>query len=209
MKHQRQLDASAWLEEVAVDAKTKLSRTKIAGSEVKVHTSRPCPSAAFVAMHDSFAAQAAEHEMVVDEAVTPVASLKRGGRPVDVFSVFHDQLINDYLGPDVTVHHALTNGAIVKLVAPFDFYLQAKKDPLSGELLHAKQLMVKAHMVALVPNHTHPSMPVFLVDTENFDYADGAVEVYQCTLANAILGMVGSAVPKPLRKWAAAVVATQ
>ena len=52
-------------------------------------------------------------------------------------------------------------------------------------------------------------MPVFLVDTENFDYADGAVEVYQCTLANAILGMVGSAVPKPLRKWAAAVVATQ
>ena len=70
-----------------MDAKTKLSSTKIAGSEVKVHTSRPCPSAAFVAMHDSFAAQAAEHEMVVDEAVTPVASLKRGVRSVDVFSV--------------------------------------------------------------------------------------------------------------------------
>ena len=60
-------------------------------------------------------------------------------------------------------------------------------------------------MVALVPNHT----PVFLVDTENFEYADGAVEVYRCTLANAIFGMVGSAVPMPLRKWAGAVVATQ
>ena len=82
-------------------------------------------------MHDSFAAQAAEHEMIVDEAVflTPVASLKRGvcgqstssgaARPA------HQRLFG--AGRLVTVHHALTNGAIVKLVAPFDFYLQAKK----------------------------------------------------------------------------------
>ena len=113
------------------------------------------------------------------------------------------------------MHHALTNGAIVKLVAPFDFYLQAKKNPLSGELLHAKLQAADGqgphgyHMVALVPNHTHPSRPVFLEETDNFEYADGAVEVFRCTLANAILGMVGSTVPIPLRKWAGAVVATQ
>ena len=202
VKEQRLVDAGAWLEELIAEAKTKLARTKEAASELKTYAARPCPAAMYVAMHDYFAGKAAELELNIEDAVTPVASLKRGARPVDVFSIRHDQIINDLLGPGVSFHHALTSGAIVKMVAPFDFYLKAKKDPITAELLKAKELVIKAHVVALVPNHATPQQPIFLMDQANFAYADGTELVYRRTLATAILGMSG--VPPALRNWATA-----
>ena len=200
MQQQRLIDAGAWLESIVADATVKLGRTKEAAAEVRIHVSKPFLSSLFVALRRHFAAKAMEYDVLVDDAVTPVASLRRGARPVDVFSVMHDQLVNDLMGPNVTVHHDLTSGSIVKLVAPFDFYLRGRKDAMTGDMLQAKELIVKAHMVALVPNYGNPAFPIFLMDAENFAYTEGADVVYRRTLATAILSMAG--VPAPLRNWA-------
>ena len=122
--------------------------------------------------------------------MSAVASLKRGARPVDTFTVLDDGVVNEIMGPGVAKHHHESSGTLTKLVAPLTFSLRAKRDH-NGELLLTKELAVKAHFVVLVRNHTDPLQPIFRTDDDAYDYSPATVRAYQQSMANIVMATPG------------------
>jgi len=185
------------------------SRQKLPVAESKVYVLKPFSAANFVAYRELLyrRAQAAQPNEDSDLAVTPIASLRRGARPIDIFSVMRDETINELLGDGVFVYHANTTGAAVKLVAPLDFMLRAKR--VNGVLHEVKELVVKAHYVILVPNHGAPGAPIFRVDFAAFLYPANDIAAYKKALAAAISARLAAHVGPmhELRVWAEGVLA--
>jgi len=185
------------------------SRQKLPVAESKVYVLKPFSAANFVAYRELLyrRAQAAQPNEDSDLAVTPIASLRRGARPIDIFSVMRDETINELLGDGVFVYHANTTGAAVKLVAPLDFMLRAKR--VNGVLHEVKELVVKAHYVILVPNHGAPGAPIFRVDFAAFSYPANDIAAYKKALAAAISARLAPHVAptNELRVWAEGVLA--
>ena len=185
------------------------SRQKLPVAESKVYVLKPFSAANFVAYRELLyrRAKAAQPNEDSDLAVTPIASLRRGARPIDIFSVMRDETINELLGDGVFVYHANTTGAAVKLVAPLDFMLRAKR--VNGVLHEVKELVVKAHYVILVPNHGAPGAPIFRVDFAAFLYPANDIAAYKKALAAAIRARLAPHVAptNELRVWAEGVLA--
>jgi len=185
------------------------SRQKLPVAESKVYVLKPFSAANFVAYRELLyrRAKAAQPNEDSDLAVTPIASLRRGARPIDIFSVMRDETINKLLGDGVFVYHANTTGAAVKLVAPLDFMLRAKR--VNGVLHEVKELVVKAHYVILVPNHGAPGAPIFRVDFAAFSYPANDIAAYKKALAAAISARLAAHVGPmhELRVWAEGVLA--
>ena len=199
----RVLDTDELVADISLEAGVKLTKTKTALAEGKIYQSKPVSAGAFRALRTRFAraALAAQPDRDVDRAVTPVASLRRGVRPVDTFSVMDDDVLNAELGAGVYMIRSDT-GAAVKLVAPADFFLKAKRDA-AGALLPVKELMVKAHFVALVPDHAHPEQPIFRTDHTAFEYPQADVDAYERAMAGKLLA--DASAPAAFRAWALAV----
>ena len=97
---------------------------------------------------------------------------------------------------------AATTGIAVKLVGPFDFLLRGKRDE-AGALQEITELVVKAHVVALVPNLASPQQPIFRCDDEAYEYPVDDKGQYKKAMASKILATpVASAT---FRAWAQAV----
>lgn len=188
------------LADIATDAAARLKRIKTCADELKVYTMKPMTAGAFTALRERFARLAAAAQLG-DNAVTPVLSLRRGVRPVDIFSVMHDALVDNLVGASV-LQAVPMNGAVVKLVAPFDFLLRARRGD-DGELTPVKELVVKAHVVALVPDHANPQAPLFRVDLAAYAYSQEDQQAYACSLANAIQQQPAN-MPPAFLAWAAA-----
>ena len=198
-------DVAELLAALRAEAGRKLASQKTCVAELKVYTCRPVSAGAFVALREQLArrALAAQPHRVVTEAVEPIVALRRGRRPVDFFSVNCDDLVNGIMGDAVLIIQATTNRAAVKLVPPFDLFLRARRGP-DGEIEPVKELVVKAHAVALVPNHANPNDPVFRYDDASFDYPVNDVAAYKKAMAARLLqvGPAGGVVPA-FAAWAA------
>jgi hypothetical protein len=138
----------------------------------------------------------------VDLAITPITSLRRGGRPVDTFSVMCDGIVNKILGERVLTIQR--NGTATKLVPPLDFFLRARRDDVTGELKAAKELVVKGHYVSLVQDHSNPGQPIFRTDDTAFEYEPSDIEAYQRAMATALStrAAAGLAVSDEFKSWA-------
>ena len=201
----------------AEEAAVKLGRRKTCAAEVKIFSAKAVGAGAFVALRELFARKVPKGR-VVEDAVTKILSLRRGTRPVDIFSVCDDQLVDNFFSQnlhDVSMRiggtlkiHSATNGAAVKLVAPLDVMLRGRRDD-HGALLPVKELVVKAHFVALVPDHANPGSPLFRVDTDAFEYPAEDQAAYATALAGALLRKANAVfsgnVPAEFKQWAMAV----
>eukprot|EP00966_Prymnesium_polylepis_P265106 6124937-Prymnesium_polylepis.1 len=136
-------------------------------------------------------------------AITEISALRGGKAPVDTFSIMNDELADLILGDGVFKVHAETNGAAVKMVPPLDFFLRAKRDPTSSELKVVKEMAVKGHVAALVPNHADPGAPMFRVDVTSFAYPEANIAAYKTGTANKLVATPGA--PAELRAWGLAV----
>ena len=137
----------------------------------------------------------------VDLAVTQIASLRRGQRPVDEFSVMCDAIVNEILGERALFTHS--NGTAVKMVPPLDFYLRARRDE-AGQLKQVMELVAKAHVVALVRDHGAPGHPIFRTDSNAFEYKPSDEEAYQRAMASALVARAaaGGVVSAEFKAWA-------
>ena len=189
-------DQGDLLADIAAEATSKNLRTKVAIAEAKFYTTKPLSAQNYCALREHFVrrARAADADRVIDDAVTPVASLRRGARPVDVFTIMDDDIINELVGDGALALHLSTNRAATKIVPPMDFFLKARRDE-AGNLLAPKELVVKAHVVALVPDHGNPGHPLFRIDHVAFEYPEEDVMQYSRALAGALLR--AAAAPNP------------
>ena len=124
-------------------------------------------------------------ERDLDAAVTPIASMRRGQRPIDYFSVMCDAIVHDIFGEaELVVQY---NGTAVKLVPPLHFFLRARRDDQTGEVRRVMELIVKAHFAALVIDHGAPGSPIFRTDDVGFLYPMGDREAYKRAMSRALL----------------------
>ena len=176
--------------DLATDAAAKVLKTstRVPLAETTIYSARPVSAGAFGALRERLAraALAAAPDRVIANAVTEISSLRRGLRPVDTFSLMDDDVVNSQLGPGIfSIHN--TTGAAVKLVAPIDFFLKAKRDEATGELLKVKELLVKAHFVSLVPDLETPGHFNFRTDDAAFQYPPADVAAYKRAMAAKLL----------------------
>ena len=89
----------------AEEAAVKLGRRKTCAAEVKIYSAKAVSAGAFVALRELFARKAVEAQpgRVVEDAVTNILSLRRGTRPVDIFSICDDQLVDNLFRENL--HH--------------------------------------------------------------------------------------------------------
>ena len=199
----RVADTFLWLADMRADGCAKAGRQQKAVSEVRIYSTKPFSPGAFKALREHFvrAATAADPERNVDAAVTPISSHRGGVRPVDTFAVMDDPLLDECMGAGAFTCEAHNNGAAVKMVAPIDFFLKAKRDPDTGELLPVMELVATAHFVALVPDHENPGAPIFRTDNM-FIYPPGDVAAYKRALAAKLF--MQPTLPTELYAWAVA-----
>lgn len=181
------------------------ARQKSPSAELKFYGTKPVSAGAFTALRERLV-RAVPAGSVVETAVTPIASLRRGQRPVDGFSVVDDDVISDALGLRL-VYHGTTNRAALKAMAPVDFSLRAKRDA-QGQLLPVKELVVKAHWAGLVPNETDPGSFIFRTDDNAFEYPDTWRTSYKMAVAKQLI-QPGVQVPANYIAWAQATIAAR
>ena len=89
-------DLQDLLAHIAKEAAVKLGRRKTCAAEVKIYSAKAVSAGAFAALREYFARKAVEMQpgRVVEDAVTKILSLRRGTRPVDIFSICDDELVD-------------------------------------------------------------------------------------------------------------------
>jgi hypothetical protein len=180
----RVADCAELLADIGGEVKERSARQKSPSAELKFYTTKPVSAGAFTALRERLV-RAVPAGSLVANALTPIASLRRGQRPVDGFTVVDDDVLTNVFGLRL-VYHGTTNGAAMKAVAPFDFHLRAKRDE-RGELLPVKELVVKAHWAGLIPNHTEPGKFIFRTDDNAFEYPDEWRTSYKMAVAKQII----------------------
>ena len=115
-----------------LNARQKKPKAELQSFKVKPTGS---PAGLFNALRERLVsrAKATEPGRDVNDAVTPISALRGGDRPVDYFSVSDDGLVNEIIGEGVLNIHSAT-GSAVKMVAPLEFSLHAKRDMVTGTL---------------------------------------------------------------------------
>ena len=210
------------------------ARQKQPKAELQIFKVKPTglPAGLFNALREWLAsrAKATEPGRDVNDAVTPISALRGGERPVDYFSVSDDGLVNEIIGEGVLNIHSAT-GSAVKMVAPLEFSLHAKRDMVTGTLGQVRltpshpttpnttprqtppppaqvmSLVVKVHVVALVPDHSHQGFPKFRRDDTTFEYPEADIAAYKVSMARGLMAMPAGSVPHELRGWAQAKLA--
>ena len=204
LSEQRIEDVSAYLEDIAATGGAFAARVTGPRSELKTYTAKPMISANFVALreHVRRIAMAADPERDGDLAVTPIESDKRGRWPKDLFSIMDDDTVDTIFGESVLTIFEQASSA-VKIVAPLDVFLRGKRDA-NGQLLKAKELVLKAHYVKIVSDHEHPGLPIFRCATD-FGYPMADREAYKRGMAKALLSAAqrGVVVSQEFQTWAA------
>ena len=204
---QRIQDVEKYIEDLMNECLKVAPRIKEAIAEFKIYSTKPITSAEFVALHKHFVRKAAamgEEGREVDIAVTPIEPERCGLRPVDIFAIMDDAIVNNLLGDKIlTIHEK--SGAAVKLVAPFDFMLRARRNE-QGDLALVKELVVKIHAAALVPDLGNPGHPIFKVDDKAFAYPEGDRVAYKKSMSASLLSAAarGVVVSPELLAWAQA-----
>ena len=201
---QRVADAAELEGALAPEARVRVSRQKGPSSEVRLFAAKPFGAGPFHGLRERCyrIARNANEDRDLDQAVTPVSAHRRGQRPVDTFSVMDDEVVNALVGAGVMHIHAATTGAAVKLVPPLDFFLRARLDE-AGAPCAAKELTVKGHFAALVPNHGDPGRPIFRLDDEGFKYPDTDRHAYKQAVAKRLLDVSADEhVPAEFVAWA-------
>ena len=84
-------------------------------------------------------------------------------------------------------------------------FLRAKRDE-HGNVMQVKELVVKAHVVALVPDHSNPGKPLFRVDNNAFDYPAADLDAYMRALAAALLNHAVLPGGHEFRRWSTRVL---
>ena len=158
----RILDCAEVVSDVAIECASRAARQKTAAAEVLFWKSKPITAGMFHAMREMLV------RMVptggdVDTVVSPVAKLRGGTRPVDVFSLYDADILANLMGNNHVVYHAATNRAIMMAVPPFDVFLVGKLDA-QGALQPVKEMRVKSHWAGVVPDHSNPGTVIFRTD---------------------------------------------
>lgn len=197
-------DAEELLADMATETGDKVKNQQVPAAEKKVYVVKPVSAPAFYAIREKLArwAKAEQPERPVEEAVEKIKTYRGGKRPVNSFGVLDSSIVNKLLGAAAFKIHA--NGTATKIVAPLDFFLKARKDELTGELLPVKELTIKVHVATLVENHESPQQPRFRLDFNAFAYPDGDEHACRQAMAEALLRrqLAGGAVSDEFAAWA-------
>jgi hypothetical protein len=130
-------DARVFLAQLRAESTILNARQKQPKAELQIVKVKPTgsPAGLFNALQKRLAcrAKATAPGRDIDDAVTPISALRGGERPVDYFSVSDDGLVNELIGEGVLIIHSAT-GSAVKMVAPLEFSLHAKRDMVTGTL---------------------------------------------------------------------------
>jgi hypothetical protein len=159
-------DAEELLADIANEVKEKLKHQLAPEAEKKLYVLKPVSAPIFYAMRETLArwAEEAQPARPVETVVEKIMTFRGGKKPVNTFGVLDVAIVNRLLGAGAFKIQDTKNGAAIKVVAPFEFFLKARKDELTGELLPVKELVIKGHIATLVPNHEFSDEPRFRLD---------------------------------------------
>jgi hypothetical protein len=206
----RLFDAIEMLAHIKHEFGDKLKNQTVPAAEKKFFVQKPVSAQIFYAIHAKFraSAQQAQPARPVETAVEKIATKRGGKRPVNAFGVLDDVLINELLGPEVYRVQHEKNGAAIKVVPPLEFFMRGWCDDETDELLPVKELTIKAHIAALVPNHEHPDNPTFRLDHNAYNYPPSDVHTARRAMAEALLNdsHAGGDVPAEFVAWAQVVL---
>ena len=203
---QRVEDISIYLDDMEAEVAKTAPRQQKAEAEKKLYTTNPISSAEFVALRERLVRDCPLTRLDpngdVDLVVTPIESERRGRKPVDGFSVMDDGQVNELFGENVLTMQE-QSGAALKLVPPLDFAARATRRD-DGGTLRPKELTVRAHWCALVPDLANPGNPIFKLDDQSFTYAANDRTKYKQAMAQALIRAQaqGSSVSDEFMAWA-------